>query len=96
MNPSDKANCRLVSILPLVSKVFEISSAYSKWSKIRREIPQGSILGPLSSVFVLLMLIFINDVFAIIKQSDICDFADDNTLYSCGEKLTEIREKSDF
>ena len=96
MNPSDKANYRLVSILPLVSKVFENSSAYSKWSKIRRGIPQGSILGPLSSVFVLLMFIFINDVFAIIKQSDICDFADDNTLYSCGEKLTEIKKNLIF
>ena len=28
----------------------------------------------------------------IIEQSDICNFADDNTLYSCREKLTEIEE----
>ena len=28
----------------------------------------------------------------IIEQSDICNFADDNTLYSCGERLTEIKE----
>ena len=28
----------------------------------------------------------------IIEQSDTCNFADDNTLYSCGEKLTEIKE----
>ena len=27
-----------------------------------------------------------------IEQSDICNFADDNTLYSCGERLTEIKE----
>ena len=26
----------------------------------------------------------------IITQLDICNFADDNTLYSCGERLTEI------
>ena len=36
--------------------------------------------------------IFINDIFMIIEQSDICNFADDNTLYSCREKLTEIKE----
>ena len=28
----------------------------------------------------------------IIEQSDICNFADDNTLYSCGDRLTEIKE----
>ena len=62
----------------------KVGSAYSKWSKIR--IPQESILGPL------LLNIFINDIFMIIEQSDICNFADDNTLHSCGERLTEIKE----
>ena len=28
----------------------------------------------------------------IIEQSDICNFADDNTLYSCGKSLTDIKE----
>ena len=28
----------------------------------------------------------------IIEQSDICNFADDNTLYSSGQRLTEITE----
>ena len=64
----------------------KVGSAYSKWSKIRRGIPQGSKLGPL------LFNIFINDIFMIIEQLDICNFADDNTLYSCGERLTEIKE----
>ena len=44
--------------------------------KIRRGIGVGSILGPL------LFNIFINDIFMIIEQPDICNFADDNTLYS--------------
>ena len=64
----------------------KVGSAYSKWSKIRRGIPQGSILGPL------LFNVFINDIFMIIEQSDICNFADDNTLYLCGERLTEIKK----
>ena len=37
-------------------------SVYSKWSKIRRGISQGSILCPL------LFNVFINDIFMIIKQ----------------------------
>ena len=28
----------------------------------------------------------------IIEQSDICKFADDNNLCSCGKRLTEIKE----
>ena len=64
----------------------KVGSAYNKWSKIRRIIPQESILGPI------LFNIFINDTFRMIEQSDICDFADDNTLYPCGERLTGIKE----
>ena len=64
----------------------KVGSAYSKWSKIRRGIPQGSILGSL------LFNIFTNDIFMTIEQSHICNFADDNTLYSRGERLTEIKE----
>ena len=33
-----------------------------------------------------------NYIFISIVQSGICSFADDNTLYSCGERLTEIKE----
>ena len=53
----------------------KVGSAFSKWSKIRRGIPQGSILG------LILFNIFINDIFMIIEQSAICNFAEDNTLY---------------
>ena len=54
----------------------KVDSAYSKWSKIRWRIPQGSILG------LYLFNIFINDIFMIIEQSAICNFADNNTLHS--------------
>ena len=52
----------------------KVGFAYSKWSKIRRGIPRGSILRPI------LFNIFINDIFMIIEQSDICNFADNKTL----------------
>ena len=45
---------------------------------------QGSMLGPLLSK------IFINDIFLIVEKSDICNFADDNTLYSLGSNLPLI------
>ena len=53
----------------------KVGYAYSKWWGIRRGIPQGLILG------LILLNIFINDIFIIIEQSAICNFAYDNTLY---------------
>ena len=64
----------------------KVGSCYSKWSEIKHGIPQGSMLGPL------LFNIFINDLFFVIEKSDICNFADDNTLYSCGANLKTVLE----
>ena len=52
----------------------KVGSTNSKWSEIRRGIPQRLILG------LILFNIFINDILMITEQS-ICNFADDNTLY---------------
>ena len=68
----------------------KVGSAYNEWSKIRRGIPQGLVLDPH------LFNVFNNDIFMIIEQSDICNFVDDNTLYSCGERLAEFKESLIF
>ena len=62
----------------------KIGSSYSDWANVIRGIPQRSILGPL------LFDIFINDIFLFVKKSDICKFADDNTLLSCGDNFSVI------
>ena len=63
----------------------KINSWYSDWYDIVRGVPQGSILGPL------LFNLFINDLFLFIERTNICNFADDNTIYSCQNDLKSCR-----
>ena len=50
-------------------------------------IPQGSVQGPFPFNII---IIIINDLFLIKLSFKICNFADDNTMYSCGKDLNEI------
>ena len=58
---------------------------FSNWTEVITGVPQGSILGPL------LFNIFLNDIFMFISKCSLCNYADDNTLYSTGKNLNRIR-----
>ena len=81
----DKTASRfLLDYLIMKGKRTKTGPVYSEWVKILSEIPQGFVLGPH------LFAIFINDWSFFARKSEICNYANDNTLHSCGQVLENI------
>ena len=62
-----------------------VNSKFTAWERIISEVPEGSVLGPV------LFNIFLFDLFFFIENSDLSNYADDNTLNSCGYNLEEVK-----
>ena len=68
------------------AKRVKLDSTFSSWLEILLGVPQGSILGPL------LFNIFLNDMLWFVEKTDICNFADNNTIYSCAKSVNDVIE----
>ena len=65
----------------------KVNGAFSEWQETKLGVPQGSVLGPL------LFNIYINDLFYLLKDADICNYADDTTIYVCDNHLENIQNR---
>ena len=62
----------------------KINNSFSSWFELLTGVPQGSILGPL------LFIIYLNDIFYFITDTDVCNYADDTTLYTWDNELNKL------
>ena len=67
--------------------MLKFNGSYNEWKNISHGVPQGSVLGPL------LFNIYINDLFMLVSDSMVCNYADDTTIYVSDHMHNEIIKK---
>ena len=59
----------------------KVNNTFSEWKEIKFGVPQGSVQGPL------LFNVFINNIFLFVRCTNICNYADDTTIFACHPTL---------
>ena len=62
----------------------KINGSFSTFKYLALSVPQGSVLGPL------FFNIYINDLLLSIQETDICNYADDTTIYAFHKNIDNV------
>ena len=62
----------------------KINGSFSNYKYPKSGVPQGSVLGPL------FFNIYINDLLLSIQETEMCNYADDTTIYTCDMCLKNV------
>ena len=64
-----------------------MNGSFSMRTKSSLGLPQGSVLGPL------LFNIYLNNLFLLLEETEVCNCADDTTIYTCGPNIENVVAK---
>ena len=81
---STSALCLIYSYLSKRNQKVKMNGSFSTCRETTIRVPQGSVLGPLLSN------IHLNNLFMFVNDAQICNYADDATIYACDSNIESV------